>query len=80
MAVEPYVERAHLDIADGIFVPNMTILGLEEMKELDTNLKIGVHLMVSKPENHIVHWLETMADKFIFHIEATAQAQKLLTR
>ena len=65
-AVEPYVERIHLDIADGIFVPNMTILGLEEMDELDT-IKIGVHLMVSKPENHIVHWLETFADKFIFH-------------
>ena len=78
MAVEPYVERVHLDIADGIFVPNMTIMGLEEMGELDTNLKIGVHLMVSKPENHIVHWLETVADKFVFHIEATSQAQKVI--
>ncbi len=77
-AVEPYVERIHLDIADGIFVPNMTILGLEEMDELDTKLKIGVHLMVSKPENHIVHWLETFADKFIFHIEGTAQARKVI--
>lgn len=78
MAVEPYVERAHLDIADGIFVPNMTILGLEEMDELDTELKIEVHLMVSKPENHIVHWLETIADKFIFHIEATNKAQEVI--
>lgn len=78
MAVEQYVERVHLDIADGIFVPNMTVLGLEEMEELDTNLKIGVHLMVSKPENHIGYWLETLADKFIFHIEATSQAQKVI--
>lgn len=78
MAVEPHVERVHLDIADGIFVPNMTILGLEETEELDTNLKIEVHLMVSKPENHIVRWLETPADKFIFHIEATTQAQKVI--
>ena len=78
MAVEPHVERVHLDIADGIFVPNMTILGLEEMEELDTSLKITVHLMVSKPENHIVRWLETLADKFIFHIEATTQPQKVI--
>ena len=77
-AVEPYVERIHLDIADGIFVPNMTILGLEEMDELDTKLKIGVHLMVSKPENHIGHWVETPADKFIFHIEATSKAQEVM--
>ncbi|MBI4160354.1 MAG: ribulose-phosphate 3-epimerase [Candidatus Yanofskybacteria bacterium] len=78
MAVEPYVERVHLDIADGIFVPSMTILGFEEMEELDTSLKIGVHLMVSKPENHIVRWLETPADKFIFHIEATGKPQEVI--
>lgn len=78
MAAEPYVDRVHLDIADGIFVPNMTILGFEEMDELDTKLKIDVHLMVSKPENHIVHWLDTPADKFIFHIEATDKAQEVI--
>lgn len=78
IAVEPYVERAHLDIADGIFVPNMTIRGLDEMEGLDTKLKIEVHLMVSKPENHIVHWLETLADKFVFHIEATGRAQEVI--
>ena len=78
MAIEPYAERAHLDIADGIFVPNMTILGLEEVGTLDTGLKIEVHLMVSKPENHIGRWLETQADKFIFHIEATTKAQEII--
>ena len=75
IAVEPYVDRIHLDIADGIFVPNITISGFEEIEDLDTDLKIGVHLMVSKPENHIVRWLETPADQFIFHIEATEKAQ-----
>ena len=78
MAVEPHVERVHLDIADGIFVPNMTILGFEEIEELDTSLKIGVHLMVSKPENHIVRWLETPADKLVFHVEATSKAQEVI--
>ncbi|MBI2669954.1 MAG: ribulose-phosphate 3-epimerase [Candidatus Yanofskybacteria bacterium] len=78
LAVETHVERIHLDIADGIFVPNMTMLGFEEVESLDTNLKIGVHLMVSKPENHIVRWLETPADKFIFHIEATNKAQEVI--
>ena len=78
LAVEPHVERVHLDIADGIFVPNMTIAGFEEIEELDTNLKIEIHLMASKPENHIVRWLETLADKFIFHIEATSKAQEVI--
>ncbi len=79
IAVEPYFERIHLDIADGIFVPNMTISG-EEIEDIETDLKIGVHLMVSKPENHIVRWLETPADKFIFHIEATERVQAVIDR
>ena len=78
IAVEPYVDSVHLDIADGIFVPNITILGFEEAETVETDLKIGVHLMVSKPENHIVRWLETPADEFIFHIEATQKAQEVI--
>lgn len=78
MAIEPFIERAHIDIADGIFVPNMTIAGPEEIEAIDTKLKFGVHLMVSKPENHIVRWLETPADRFIFHAEATQKPQEII--
>jgi ribulose-phosphate 3-epimerase len=34
--------------------------------------------MVSKPENHIVRWLKTPADEFVFHIEATQKAQEII--
>lgn len=78
IAVEPYVDSIHLDIADGIFVPNITILGFEETETIETDLKIGVHLMVSKPENHIVRWLKTPADEFVFHIEATQKVQEVI--
>ncbi|OGN28130.1 MAG: hypothetical protein A3A33_02130 [Candidatus Yanofskybacteria bacterium RIFCSPLOWO2_01_FULL_49_25] len=69
--IEPHCERAHLDIADGIFVPNKTIDGFLELEQIETDLLFTVHLMVSKPENHIARWLETPADSFIFHTEAT---------
>lgn len=72
-AVEQLVERVHLDIADGIFVPNVTIAGFNEIETIETNLKFVVHLMVSKPENHIVRWLSTSANSFTFHIESTIQ-------
>ncbi len=78
IAVEPHTNSVHLDIADGIFVPNITILGFEETEMIETDLKIGVHLMVSKPENHIVRWLKTPADEFVFHIEATQKAQEVI--
>lgn len=78
IAVEPYANSVHLDIADGIFVPNITIPGFEETETVETDLKIGVHLMVSKPENHIVRWLRTPAESFVFHIEATQKAQEVI--
>lgn len=72
-AIEPYVQRAHLDIADGIFVSNKTIDGFLELESIDTELLFSVHLMVSKPENHIARWLETTSgvEGIIFHAEAT---------
>lgn len=80
IAIEPYTQRVHLDIADGIFVPNMTISGFEELESTETPLRTSVHLMVSKPENHIVRWLETQADSFIFHIEATQKSQEIIEK
>ncbi|MEX1063969.1 MAG: ribulose-phosphate 3-epimerase [Candidatus Paceibacterota bacterium] len=77
-AVEAFVGRVHLDIADGIFVPNTTIGGFNDIRMIETELKIGVHLMVSKPENHISHWLGTPADRFIFHVEATSRWQEVI--
>jgi len=69
--LEPHFEYAHLDIADGIFVQNKTIDGFLELEGLKTNMTFGVHLMVSKPENHIKRWLETPATGFSFHVEST---------
>ena len=80
LAVENLTERVHLDIADGIFVPNMTISGFEEVESIETSLKIEAHLMVSKPENHIIRWLETQVDSLIFHIEATQKATEVIEK
>ena len=80
LAVENLTERVHLDIADGIFVPNMTISGFEEIESIETNLKAEAHLMVSKPENHIIRWLETPVDSITFHIEATQKAQEIIEK
>src|SRR3989344_2083840 len=79
-AVEQLAERVHLDIADGIFVPNMTIVGFSEVETIETTLKFGVHLMVSKPENHILRWLVTPADSFTFHIESTSQVMAVIEK
>lgn len=69
----------HLDIADGIFVPNSTIDGIAEVNGADTELNIGVHLMVQKPENHIGRWMETTVSRIIVHAEATTKLKEIIS-
>ncbi len=75
--VEPHVRRVHIDIMDGIFVAHRTIDGPSEVERLDTDLSFEIHLMVSKPENRIVRWLETRADKFLVHVESTSKLKEI---
>lgn len=78
--IEPYTTRAHLDIADGVFVSNTTIKGIEELESIHTPLKVTVHLMVQEPENVLDQWLNTGAEALIFHIESTKKMDELISR
>jgi ribulose-phosphate 3-epimerase len=68
--IEPYTNRAHLDIADGIFVPNETIKGYPEPELISSSLKFEVHLMVKYPLNYINFWMIDNTDRFIIHVES----------
>ncbi|MDP3697680.1 MAG: ribulose-phosphate 3-epimerase [Candidatus Taylorbacteria bacterium] len=68
--LEPYTRRIHIDIADGDFVPNKTVRGYEELREIEASVKFDIHLMVEKPEEHLKEWLHTHADRFIIHAES----------
>lgn len=68
--VESHTDRAHLDVADGVFVSNETIRGYYELDLVSTSLKFDVHLMVANPVSHMSHWTMDNADRFIVHIES----------
>ena len=68
--LEPHTKRVHLDIADGVFVPNETIKGYSELDLVFTNLKFDVHLMVQRPLDHLFSWDKANADRFIVHVES----------
>ncbi len=67
--VEPYVDRVHLDIGDGDFVPTKTISGYEELIKMETRVSFDVHLMISRPEDQMYFWYKTKADRFLIHAE-----------
>lgn len=69
----------HLDIMDGLFVPNFT-MGPDLIKQIRpfTDKPFDVHLMVMKPEDHIDLFIEAGADMISVHAEAATHLQRIL--
>jgi len=76
--VEPHVDRVHLDVCDGDFVPTKTISGYEELVKIETKVKFDVHLMVSRPEDQMYFWYKTKADRFLIHAETDRGHRNLI--
>ncbi len=72
-------EYIHVDVMDGMFVPNITI-GSPVVKSLRkiTEAVLDVHLMVEHPENQIQAFAAAGADIITFHIETTKHAHRLI--
>ncbi len=75
--LEPYAERVHLDIIDGVFAQNTTVQGFRELGGLETPLAFDVHLMVSRPADILQEWLKTKADRFMVHVESEGDLKEL---
>ncbi|HEY9485432.1 MAG TPA: ribulose-phosphate 3-epimerase, partial [Nitrososphaeraceae archaeon] len=60
----------HLDVMDGIFVPNVTFLA-DTIKKLRpiTNIPFDAHLMIEKPYEHIEEYINAGCDIITIHAE-----------
>ena len=72
-------DMVHLDVMDGIFVPNITF-GMPVIKALrdKSNLIFDVHLMIDKPERYAMRFIDAGADILTFHLEACEKPEELL--
>ena len=61
----------HIDVMDGVFVPNISF-GTPIMKVLKENAKktLDVHLMIVNPDNYLENFAELGADILTVHYEA----------
>ena len=61
----------HVDVMDGIFVPNITI-GIPVVKALRpvTDLPLDVHLMIDRPIRYVEDFVKAGADWLTIHVEA----------
>jgi len=65
----------HLDVMDGVFVPNMTFgpMVVEAINEVST-IELDAHLMITRPENYLRQFIDAGLDWLSFHLEATENA------
>lgn len=72
------VDMLHLDVMDGIFVPNISF-GVPVIKSIKnhTKLPLDVHLMIDRPHRYIKEFAE-YSDWLGFHYEAGSDVSALL--
>ncbi len=78
------IERAgadlvHIDVMDGLFVPNITIgpCVISSIRDR-TSLPFDVHLMIRQPERYLKEFADAGADIITVHYEATPHVHRAL--
>jgi ribulose-phosphate 3-epimerase len=64
------VDRIHLDVMDGHFVPNITF-GAKTVRALRprTTAPFDAHLMISEPSRYVAEFIDAGCDSITFHVE-----------
>lgn len=74
------IEYLHIDIMDGVFVPNYT-LGTDFVKKLKaaTSIPLDIHLMIERPEERLSWFTFGEGDYVSVHAETTKHLQRVLS-
>ncbi len=69
----------HVDVMDGMFVPNITI-GPPVVKSIrtTTRLPLDVHLMIEAPDRYVAAFAQAGADVITIHAEASVHTDRTL--
>ena len=76
--VNEYADIFHLDIMDGVFVPNISF-GFPVVEAIAKKARkpMDVHLMIVHPENYVERFAKVGASYISFHYEAARENAEL---
>ena len=77
--VNCYADIFHLDIMDGVFVPNLSYgFPIVEAIASKAEKPLDVHLMIINPEKYVERFAKAGADMISFHLNATEKPEEVL--
>ncbi len=79
MLNESEADWIHVDVMDGVFVPNISF-GPMIVRQIQAKatIPLDVHLMIVNPENYVDQFIDIGAEVVTFHLEATDHAHRLI--
>jgi len=74
------VDYVHLDVMDGVFVPNISFgpAFIKSLRKLDDKLIFDTHLMIEYPDKYIKEFSEAGSQYITFHVEAKSDVMKTI--
>ena len=79
--VNEHADLFHLDVMDGVFVPNISFgFPIVEAIARKSTKPLDVHLMIVQPEKYVDRFAKVGADMISFHVNATEDPAAVLSQ
>lgn len=77
--VNGHARWVHLDVADGVFAPNISWGDPSQLKHYKGAVFLEAHLMIQRPEEAIAKWLDAGVRRIFFHYESTKKHEEIIS-
>ncbi len=78
--IKPFAKAVHIDLLDGKFAPNTTLLDPLPFKRYAEIFLLELHMMVEEPINYLDAWADAGFRRFIGHIEHMSDQEAFVAK